>query len=289
MLLAHVNGELFRWSPYPSVWVVMIGALVLYALAVRYWGPEHVSPAEPAVTRSQVWFFGLGVGALWIGADWPVHDLAENYLFSAHMVQHMLFTMVGAPLLLLGTPDWMARRLLKPRWLMAAMKRLTRPLPALLLFNGLLVFTHWPWIVNTSVSNEAFHFGVHVALMASALIMWWPVFSPMTELPRISPPGQMLYLFGQTIVPTVPASFLTFAEHPLYGAYAEMPRLFPGFDAVADAQVSGLIMKLGGGLLLWGIIAYLFFKWAARQESGVPDETTWQELEREVNKMEVVR
>lgn len=278
-----------RWSPYPSVWAVMIGALGLYALAVRYWGPEHVSPAEPAATKAQVWFFALGIAALWIGADWPVHDLAENYLFSVHMVQHMLFTMVAAPLLLLGTPDWMARRLLKPEWLMAAMRRLTRPLPALLLFNGLLVFTHLPWMVNTSVNNELFHFGVHFVLMASALIMWWPVFSPMTELPRISPPGQMLYLFGQTIVPTVPASFLTFAEHPLYGAYAEMPRLITGFDAVADAQVSGLIMKLGGGLLLWAIIAYLFFKWAAREESGIPDETTWQELEREVNKMEVVR
>lgn len=288
-MLAHINGDLFRWSPYPSVWLLMGGSLAAYLLAVRYWGPEHVSPNEPAVTKAQVRFFALGIIALWIGSDWPLHDLAEDYLFSAHMVQHLLFTLLAPPLLLLGTPDWMARRLLRPRWLMAVMRKLTRPLPALLLFNGLLVFTHWPVIVNTSVRNELFHFGVHLVLVASGLIMWWPVFSPIPELPRLSAPGQMLYLFGQTIVPTVPASFLTFADHPLYQAYAQMPRIISGFDAVADHQVSGVIMKLGGGMFLWGIIAYLFFKWAGRQESGVPDESTWQELEREVNKMEGVR
>lgn len=288
-LLAHINTGLLGWSAYPSVWLIMGGLLAAYVLAVRYWGPEHVSPTEPAVTKAQGRFFALGIAVLWIGSDWPLHDLAEDFLFSAHMVQHMLFTLVAPPLLLLGTPDWMARRLLKPRWLMAVMRRLTRPLPALLLFNGLLVFTHWPWIVNASVNNELFHFGVHLALVGSAVLMWWPVFSPMTELPRISPPAQMLYLFGQTIVPTVPASFLTFAQHPLYSAYAEMPRLITGIDAVTDHQISGLIMKLGGGLLLWAVIAFLFFRWAAHQELGVPDETTWQEMEREVNKMETVQ
>jgi putative membrane protein len=286
-LLAHgAVGGPWVWAPHLDVWLIMSTVLVLYWAAVRYWGPRYVSPGEPPVTRGQVRCFALGIAIFWIGAEWPIHELSENYLFSVHMFQHLLFSLVAPALVLMGTPDWLARRLLRPRWLMAVMRGITRPLPALILFNVFLVFTHWPGFVNATVSSEPLHFGAHVLLVALSLVMWWPVLSPMPELPRLSAPGQMLYLFGQTIVPTVPASFLTFGSSPFYRVYAEAPRLIPGFSAVDDQGVAGLVMKLGGGLLLWAIIAYLFFKWAAQQESGKPDATKWQDLERELNKVE---
>ena len=71
-------------------------------------------PARPVVTRFQVACFSLGVLAMWLASDWPIHDLAERYLYSVHMVQHLTFTMVAAPLLLLGTPAWLLRWLLRP-------------------------------------------------------------------------------------------------------------------------------------------------------------------------------
>lgn len=264
----------------------MTGVLAMYWAAVKYWGPKHVSPGEPPVTRGQVRCFALGVAAFWIGADYPIHEISENYLFSMHTFQHMLFSLIGPPLVLMGTPDWMARRILRPRWVMRVMKGVTRPLAALLIFNAFLVFTHWPGFVNTTVESGPLHFAAHLVLVVFSIVMWWPVLSPMPELPRVSPPAQMLYLFGQTIVPTVPASFLTFGDSPFYRVYAEAPRLIPGFSAVQDQGVAGLIMKLGGGMLLWGIIAYLFFKWAAQQETGAPDATKWQDLERELNEVE---
>jgi putative membrane protein len=260
--------------------------LGLYVLAVRSWGPRYTSPGEPPVTKAQVRFFAMGVLALWIGADWPIHEISERYLFSVHMVQHMIFSLIAPPLLLAGSPDWLLRRLLSPRWIMAVMRRITRPLPALFAFNGYLVFSHWPGFVNATLSNGLLHFTAHTVLVGLSMLMWWPVLSPMPELPRISSPAQMLYLFGQTIVPTVPASFLTFAEHPIYQFYAKAPRLIPGVNAVMDQGLAGLVMKLGGGILLWTIIAYLFFKWAARQEKGTPDPTNWQDLERELNQVE---
>lgn len=279
-------GGPWVWAPHIEVWLVMGSVLAIYAMAVRYWGPQHVSPGDPAVTRSQVRYFALGVGVLWIGSDWPIHEISEQYLFSVHMTQHMLFSMVAPPLILMGTPDWLARRILGHRWILRSMRRLTRPLPALLLFNGFLVFSHWPGFVNSTATSEPLHFSAHFVLVVISLIMWWPVLSPMPELPRLTPPGQMLYLFGQTIVPTVPASFLTFGSVPLYSVYADAPRLISGFSAVSDQAVAGLIMKVGGGLLLWTIIAIVFFKWAAQQESGRPDVTGWQDLERELNKVQ---
>lgn len=279
-------GDPWMWTPHPDIWLVMGAVLGLYWAAVKYWGPRHVSPGEPPVTPGQVRCFALGILAFWVGSDWPIHEISEGYLFSVHMAQHMVFSLIAPPLVLMGTPDWLARRLLRPRWVMAVMRRLTRPLVALIVFNGFLVFSHWPGFVNTTVEIQPLHLGAHILLVALSLVMWWPVLSPMPELPRISPPGQMLYLFGQTVVPTIPASFLTFGDQAFYRVYAEAPRLISGFDAVADQGVAGLVMKVGGGLLLWGIIAYLFFKWAGQQESGTPDATKWQDLERELNKVE---
>ena len=89
-----------------------------------------------------------------VGADWPIHDLAEGYLYSMHMLQHMLFTLVAPPLLIAGIPAWMWRGLLRPRPLFVAFRFVTRPVVALIVFNGLLLFTHWPEIVKLSVTSE---------------------------------------------------------------------------------------------------------------------------------------
>lgn len=284
-ILAHgPNSDPWLWRPEPDVWLVMGALLGLYALAVRRWGPLFVSPGEPAATTRQVRAWALGVAFLWVGADWPMHQISEGYLFSAHMVQHFIFSLVAPPLLLLGTPGWLARKLLKPGPVMALMKRLTRPFPAFLIFNAYLVFSHWPAFISATVNSGLLHFSAHLALVGVSLLMWWPVLSPLPELPRMSPPGQMFYLFGQTIVPTVPASFLTFAETPLYSVYASAPRLISGFDAVSDQRVAGVVMKLGGGLLLWSVIAVLFFRWSSREETGEPDPVEWQDFERTLNR-----
>ena len=271
------------WHPHVDVWAVVLALGGGYAVAVRRFGPRYVPPDEPPATRGQVTAFSLGVLTILIAADWPIHELAEERLFSVHMVQHFLLSLVAPPLLLLGTPGWLMRALLRPRWLLATVRVLSKPLVALLLFNGYIALSHWPPVVDLQVSSEVAHFLLHSVLVGTALLMWMPVLSPMAEIPRLSYPAQMLYLFAQSIVPTVPASFLTFAGDPLYPFYAQAAPL-AGMDAVLDQRIAGLIMKLLGGLLLWGAIAVLFFRWHAREEAtGVAD--TWDEVEREVNRM----
>ena len=118
----------------------------------------------------------------------------------------------------------------------------------------MLLFTHWPAIVEASVGSEPIHLSLHVLIVASALVMWWPVMSPLPEMPSLSAPGQMIYLFLQSLAPTIPASFLTFGHTPLYPVYATFPRIW-GMSALTDQLIAGLIMKLAGGLLLWTVIA----------------------------------
>jgi putative membrane protein len=82
-------------------------------------------------------------------------------------------------------------------------------------------------------------------------------------------------------VPTVPASFLTFASAPVYKIYVGFPRIW-GISALGDQQSAGLIMKIGGGLLLWIVITAIFFRWSSREEQGVVETVSWDEFEREL-------
>ena len=282
MVFAHAaHADAWQFHAHPDVWALMLLLLGGYFYALKRLGPSRVAPTEPVVTPTQRNLFLLGIVTLWVGADWPMHDVSENYLFSAHMVQHTLFALVAPPLLLLGIPPWLLRTILGRGRLFWIARRLTRPVPAFLLFNGVIAVTHWPAIVNMSVSNEPAHFGLHFVLVSTALLMWWPVLSPLPELASLSPPAKLLYLFLQSILPTVPASFLTFADGVLYEAYAQAPRVF-GVSALNDQMIAGLIMKVGGGLLLWTVIAVLFFRWAAEEEKQQVEELDWTGFEREL-------
>ena len=274
----------WTWHPHPDVWLLIAVLGGGYAYALRRVGPRFAPAGERPASRRQVIIFTLGLLTLWVAADWPVHDLAESYLYSVHMTQHLLFSLVVAPLLLLGTPAWMLRELLTRTRAFGVVRRLAAPLPALLLFNGVVVVTHWPAFVDATVRSEPAHFAAHAVLFVSALLMWCPVAAPLPELRPLSPPAQMLYLFLQSIVPTVPASFLVFAEEPLYKFYETVPRLW-GISAGEDQRIGGLLMKLGGGLLLWGIITVLFFRWHAQEEASEKQARQWRDLERELDTM----
>ena len=280
MTSADVNP--WAWHPHFDVWLLTFGLVAGYIVAVVRWGPQFAGPGEQPATHREKGFFFAGIVTLWIAADWPIHDLAENYLFSIHMVQHTIFTLIAAPLLILGIPKWMWRKILSVRALAVPLRVLTRPLIALIFFNLVVVLTHWPLVVNASVQSEPIHFIVHVFVFGSAAIMWLPVIAPVPELRRLSDPGKMVYLFLQSILPTVPASFLTFSDGVIYSFYENAPRIW-GISAVSDQMVSGLIMKLGGGLLLWTVITVIFFKWNAKEESGqLGEEVQWDDFERQL-------
>lgn len=246
--------------------------------------------------------FSAGVAVLWLASDWPMHDVAEGYLYSAHMVQHLLFTLVAAALLVLGTPAWMGRRLLgvggPPSRRLRVVRFMARPVVGLIQFNLVLVLSHWPAVVEGTVEYHPLHFVAHAVLLVSAVLMWLPVASTVPEVPRARPATQMIYLFLQTVVPTVPASFLTFGAKPLYRIYETFPRLW-GMSALTDQQVAGLIMKIGAGFFLWTVIAVIFFRWYRNEEgSGTPGSASpppseaddevllWADVERELRRLE---
>ncbi len=274
------------WHPHVDVWVLVALLEGAYLLALRREGGRRPRGGERPARPSQVLAFTAGVATIWVASDWPVHDVAEGHLYSAHMVQHLLMMLVAAPLLLLGTPAWLARRLLAPHWLRTVVRAVSRPVPNLVQANAVLVLSHWPIVVEGTLRFHPLHFVAHAVLLVSALLLWMPVVSPAPDaVPRLAPPAQMLYLFLQTVVPTVPASFLTFGQTPLYPIYATFPRLWD-ISVISDQQVAGLIMKIGAGAFLWAVIITIFFRWYAREEAKPKDVLLWDDVERELRRLE---
>jgi putative membrane protein len=258
------------WHPHYEVW------LLVFVLAYGYWYADRrlrpiVAPGAPAASTAQKLQWYGAVAFLWFVSGWPIHDLGETALFTVHMVEHMVIALVIPPLLLRGVPRWLADVTLgRPnvaRWI----RPLARPVPAFVLFNTTFIVIHWPELVGWMLTNDVMHFSVHAWLFAVSILMWLPVFSPTPAVPRLRPPGQMFYLFLQSLLPTIPASFLTFSSVAIYPVYGDAAVAY-GLTAVADQTIAGVVMKLGGGFLLWGTIALIWFRWT-RQERD------WERLE----------
>lgn len=250
----------------PDVVLLMVALGAGYLWALRSLGPR-VAPDEVTQRRRPVLFF-TGLLVLTVAASWPIDTIGDGYLFSVHMGQYLLMTLVAAPLLLAGVPGWLLRELTVP--IRPAVAWLARPLVALLILNTILVVSHWPVLIEIYVTNDVVHFAMHVLWVGSGLLFWMPILSPIPEYPRLSEPLQMGYLFLSSVIPTFPASFLTWADGPFYDVYAEAPRLW-GISAITDTQAAGLVMKLGGGILLWSVITVIFFRWVATQTDPSAD------------------
>ena len=261
MFIGAADYELWAWRPHLEVWI-----LILAALGVGYYVKRVLAPAVPGgageISRKQKFSYMLALGFLWLASDWPIHDISEEYLYSMHMIQHLLITLVVPPLLLLAVPDWLAMRIVDIRnpWT----KRLLHPVFVGVLFNAVVAVTHLPPVVNLSASNGLFHYTVHLVLFVTALGMWMPVCGPLPSL-RLQPFGKMFHLFAMSVLPTVPAGFLTFAQSTLYEAYDKQVRLW-GISVSVDQQAAGLIMKIAGGAYLWMLIAVIFFRWSLGQQ-----------------------
>lgn len=249
----------WRWSVHPST-VIGIAALgALYLWAAR-WQRRDPTSAQKA-------FFFSGLLVMFASLNGPIHDLSDVYLFSAHMVQHLLLTLVMPALLIAGVPGWMLRPLLSNRPVAAVARFLTRPVICYVVFNVVIAAWHLPPFYNAAMADHSIHILEHVMFMAGAILMWWPLLSPLPELPRLSYPGQMLYSFLMTIPMSITAIYIAMADSVLYPAYSAAPRIFP-LSPLEDQLLGALIMWIPGGIIFYLIMTVVFFKWNARGEDS---------------------
>jgi putative membrane protein len=281
--LLHVGARL-SWTAFTVHPSTVIGLAALGALYAWRWrvalspraanemsagAANEMSPraerggaVHPGKTKPIL--FASGLLLMFFSLNGWLHDLSDSYLFTAHMVQHLLLAMGVAPLLIMGTPGWMLRPLLRFPMIAGPARWMTNPIVAFGIFNVVLIGWHLPPLYNAAMAHHSLHIVQHLLLLAASVIMWWPVLSPLPELPRLSYPGQMLYLFLMTIPMSLISVSIAYAGSILYPIYAAAPRV-THLSPMEDQMLGGLTMWIPGGLYFFTIISIIFFRW---QQAG---------------------
>ena len=269
--LLHVGARLnlTSFSVHPSTVIGIIALAILYEWVARRFLPTSAQPPRRVVFHGALvlMFFSLN--------GW-LHDLGDSYLFSAHMVQHLLLALVVAPLMIMGVTGEMLRPALSIRGVAPTARWLTKPTHAFAIFNIVVAGWHLPPFYNYALSHHPVHIVQHLMFLAASVIMWWPILSPLPELPRLSYPGQMLYLFLMSIPMAIVSVYISYADSVLYPLYASAPRVW-GITPMNDQMMGGLIMWIPGGLFFYGIISVVFFRWQQRDgvESRAGAQVDW--------------
>lgn len=252
----------FNWLQWSVHWSTVIG---LAALAGLYlWRGRARDAEKPLTIARQISFFSALI-VVFSSLNGPLHDLSDTFLFTGHMIQHLLLTMLFPPLIIAGVPGWMLRPLITKRVLNLIARKITSPIVCFATFTVVMAMWHLPAFYNASMASHGIHIVEHLMFMSSAVMMWWPLMSQLPELPRLSYPGQMLYCFLLLIPMTIIAIYITMADEILYPAYSAAPRISP-LSPRDDQLLGGLIMWVPGGMIFMVIMTVIFFRWAAHGE-----------------------
>jgi len=254
---------LSQWDLEPSI---IIGTVLITGLYLYVIGPfrKRHFPDEP-IRRGQTIAFLSGVLIMFLALVSPLDELGDSYLFSAHMLQHLCLTILGPPLLLIGTPEWMVKPVLSNKVVFHVAKVLTYPVVAFVLFNVDFFLWHAPLLYNATLENQSIHIFEHITFIFFSLCYWWPIFSPSKDLPPLSFGGQILYLFLSGMPSVLLGAGLTFSP-PLYAPYIAAPRIW-GISAATDQQLGGLIMWVPVSIFYIVIMSVLFIRWMLQQEA----------------------
>lgn len=245
---------------------VLLGTLISLAVAFGLMAGPLRSRLAPGVPfpRSAAVLFAFALLVAFLTEASPLHELSDRFLLSAHMVQHLLLSYVVAPLLIAGTPAWMVRPVAVNRWTGPLFRLLTRPLTAFVVFSLAFSLWHLPWVYEAALGNDFVHHMQHLIFLMLALIMWWPVMSPLPEVPRIGFGPQIFYLIALPLGQFFVAAILTFAPEAFYPTYQEAPRIV-ALSPAADQQLGGVIMKIASFIAFGIPLVVVFLRWSTSE------------------------
>lgn len=258
------------WELFESAWdwepsVVAGSALLLtgYLAAVRF-----------RFNRT-TFLFASGVGVMLLALVSPLDTLGDDYLFSAHMLQHILLDQVAPPLFVLGLPAGLARELLSWPPADRAERILGRPLLAWVLGIGTLWLWHLPVLYDATLANERIHILEHLTFLVTGTILWWPVFAPLRER-RLPALAATAYLVLAGAANALLGIIFTLSSHPFYSGYAHpndrlgalsLIRNRWGLSQLADQQLGGAFMWVIGSVIFLAAILARIVRWYQEVDS----------------------
>jgi len=260
--VAHLG--LGDWSWEPTVLLGLAALAVAYVLAWRRGllsADDDVS-AWVGSPRTRPGFFGAGLMVGFIALLSPIDTGGDQYLFSLHMIQHLLLMMVAPPLCILGLVGMRSRAAGPPDPWRKAWALLVSPWSAALVFSGVLLVWHIPALYDATLTTEPIHVVEHLSFIAVGVLFWWPLIDPMRGADRrrwVGTFAKITMLTASGVPATVLGLLFTVASHPFYDFYARAPRLW-GLTPVVDQQLAGVVMFGGGNLIYFAAVVVVFWR-----------------------------
>ena len=261
-------------NPLPTLLLLVVANLYLSGLS------KWERPSHPVRLWQKICFFA-GLIMLFIALQSPIDALAEHML-SFHQIQHILLRMFGPLLILLGAPLTPMLRGL-PRWALLGVVRpivsntrarraydiLTNPVFTTVLFLSILYLWQVPGAHNAALRNAGLHEFMHITMLSSGFLFWWLVVDPKPHRSRLHYGLRVLYL-GLIIIPnTMLGAAITFADHVIYSAYAEVEQPF-NISLMTDQQVGGAILWVPGDMMSVIVAGVVMIMWYQREERDTP-------------------
>jgi putative membrane protein len=257
-----------------TAWSPDLLALSLAAVAVAFFlqGWRRLHRRRPDLAPwTRIPLFLAGVALVLLGLVSPLDAIAEEYLQSAHMLQHVLIADLGialtlvavrGPLALFFLPRDLLAPLARVRVLRRALAFLLRPAVAISLWVATLVAWHVPALYEAALDSPAIHRLEHLSFVVVGLLVWTLIIDPahhlrLTVNERIGV-AVLLFWIGQVL-----SYVFVFGFEPYYGVYAEQPERLLGLSPLADQRLAGVVMMVEQALTL-GVALVLLFRSARR-------------------------
>jgi len=247
----HASLSLWTWSWDPTVLAGTLALSAAYLWLIR--GRGQVTTWSPLARA----YFAGGLLALFLALESPIDVGGDHYLFSLHMLQHVLLAMIVPPLLLLGLPE---------SW--RAFDRIhVSPLAANVIFNLVLAIWHLPFLYEATLRNQPVHVLEHLSFLAAGVLFWWPIVVPAGRGKAMSVVGKIAYLGFAGVPPTILGLAFIMSPAVIYPFYAAAPRVTP-LSPLDDQLVAGLIMFGLGNLIYFAAIWVIFFRLDDKQATA---------------------
>ena len=268
-----LGSLLLGWTFAPLPTLAIVGSIVWWIWAVRRVDAQH--PANRVPRQRTLAFLGA-----MLALSFALISGIERYdttLFSVHMVQHVLLVLVVAPLLALSAPVTLVLRLssqaTRRRWILPvlhsrAMRAVSFPVTAWLIFAGVMWASHFSGLFDLALENPLVHDLEHGLFLVSALLFWWPAVGLDPAPWRIGHPARIAHVFMQMTQNTFLAVVILNATGVLYPHYATLGRPY-GIDPLADQRLAAGVMWLAGDLIFLAAIMLLVAGWMRADARGL--------------------
>ena len=241
------------WMGWPFDPTVYIGLVVLFL------GHAWLARGAPDFERKHSLYFGLGLITMWAALESPIDTIADHYLDSVHMLQHVLLGFVAPPLMLLGLSSGMVARVVR----FPGVRALTEPIPAQLIAGVVMIAWHAPVLYDATLYSEPLHVAEHLTFIAAGLLLYWPMLKATSAHARwqMSPGAKLLYILVATLPQDGVALALIFSRVPFYEYYAHAPRLVASLTPLIDQTVAGAVLMIVGKATMVVAALAVFIEW----------------------------